>query len=155
MDLLKSDSIERILDSLGIESSDLVGVVFHSSAETGATYGSQHLLSFSQQLSSHAQGMGTEPPQGSKTVSRPPQGVEDTPREPLRVGGVEGSAVFGEESRVSDIEAMIAVVNEEETLQRALLLERKALLSRGAFIPLLKFEVNEQSKSVPNTTVTL
>lgn len=140
MDFVRSDTIRRLLSSLQIPPSDLVGVVFDAPVETGASSASQQLT----QIAS------------SSDFAGPSGGVGGSPsREPLRPGGQEGSAVFGEDdeggggapSPLSDVDASVAVVVEEETLQRALVLEKKALMSRGAFIPLLKFDMENVSTS--------
>jgi hypothetical protein len=156
MDFLRSDTIRRLLDSLGIQAVDMLGVVFDPLVETGAS-SSQQVTSLSQQLSQMASmdynggdvgnqspGVAANPSPGNVPAENAAGG------EPLRKGGLEGSAVFGDEGTgagrgMSDLDAAITVVLEEETLQRALLLEKKALLSRGAFIPLMKFDLENYS----------
>lgn len=151
MDFVRSGIIRRMLDSLGIQSADLRGVVFDPLVETGASSSLQQVVSLSQQLSQMASRDNAGGDTGSRSPENPVVNSESNAEgEPLRKGGLEGSAVFGDEGggaggNISDLDGVVTVVLEEETLQRALLLEKKALLSRGAFIPLLKFDLENYS----------
>ena len=143
MEFLRSDTIRRLLDFLQIQEQELVGIVFDAPVETGVSP-SQHVTSLSQHMALRPS-PGVTAPTDSPARRVPSEVGPD--QEPLMKGGLEGSAVFGDESRVNDVEGVAMVVLEEEMLQRALLLERKALMSRGAFIPLMRFELENYSTS--------
>ena len=105
MDILKSDTFQRLLESIEIDPRCLNCVVFHIPVETGSLQSSQ-VLDSSIDLSVDM-----------AAVTSPGTGGE-----------------FNEADEAARI-----VVN-EFVLQRAVSMERKALLARGVFMPTIKFE---------------
>lgn len=105
MDLLKSDTFQRLLESIDVDPRCLNCVVFHIPVETGSLQSSQ-VLDSSVDLS-------------------------------LDMTAV---ASVGKEGEFSEVDEAARVVVNEFVLQRAVTMERKALLSRGVFMPTIKFE---------------
>lgn len=131
MDLLKTDSIKRLFDALDITSMvDLNGVIFTTDIETGSSIISQQ-LSVRDTTSDEENNIdSTSFPNLLPTNSTPPQFNEKSNIE-------QNSEILPE------IESLNTLVKDEPTLQRALILEKRALMTRGTFIPLLKFEIKE------------
>jgi hypothetical protein len=125
MDLLKTDSVKRIFENLTISSSvDLQGIIFPNEVETGSSLLSQ--LSVSLREVSH----GAIAPSG--TGHGLGAYVADLCEEP----GEAHSSIL-----LPEVEQLNALIQEEPTLQRALALESKALMTRGTFIPLMRYEI--------------
>jgi hypothetical protein len=123
MDLLKSDSMKRLLENLSITSTDLQGVIFWNEMEIG----SSHLSQFSVTLRESTTDLPLADPVGG--------GLSDR--------SADGGQVETHSSLIQpEVEELNALIREEITLQRALTLENKALLTRGTFIPLLKYDIN-------------
>jgi hypothetical protein len=142
MDLLKTDSIKRLLENLNISSSvNLHGVIFANEVETGSSLLSQ--LSVPLRESAEVPQENTAPIDAGASV-------------------VDPCDESGEEAHSSvllpEVEELNALIQEEPTLQRALALESKALKTRGTFIPLMKYEIlpsqdqeaDQQGGSEPN-----
>lgn len=122
MDLLKTDSIKRIFENLMISSSvDLHGIIFANEVETGSSLLSQ----FSVSLRESGDG-----PLGNTTA------LGGSVTDPCDEPGEAHSSIL-----LPEIEELNTLIQEESTLQRALALESKALMTRGTFIPLMKYEI--------------
>jgi hypothetical protein len=133
LDLLKSDSVKRLLENLNITPADLQGVIFWNEMEIG----SSHLSQFSVSLRESATDLPPFPATGGGLSERSLDGAGDG-------GQVEAHSSFIQ----PEIEELNTLIREETTLQRALTLENKALLTRGTFIPLLKYELNNPQESL-------
>lgn len=143
MDLLKTDSVKRLFDTLEITSIiDLHGVTFSNEIETGSLLISQQLstrdTTFEEE--NHLDSTSTPIP----TVPSNPlnQLNEESTTDQLNKSLVNDKNNIEQNSEIStEMESLITLVKDEVTLQRALALEKRALMTRGTFIPLLKFDM--------------
>lgn len=129
MDLLKTDSIKRLFDTLEITSTiDLNGVIFSTDIETGSSI-------ISQQLS-------------VRDLTSDEENIVDSTSTPHLIQSnhivLNDKSTIEQNSEIlSELEFLNTLIKDEPTLQRALILEKRALMTRGTFIPLLKFEIKE------------
>lgn len=126
MDLLKTDSTKRILENLNILTTiDLNGIIFPSEIETGLSLLSQLSVTLRESVDvPQVEGIGTTE------------------------GSSEGQPLISPE-----IDELNTLIREEATLQRALSLESKALMTRGSFIPLLKYDMGPPVAKEPSDEI--